>query len=112
LDIAGNGSVGQAINNSGAVIGYSYTDANDMGNCQHAFVWQDGHAAYLDAFGGSFSRPFGINDSGLIIGVADDPDGNRHAVLWQPIPEPSSLLALAGGMGCAAAMVRRRRRRC
>jgi hypothetical protein len=48
-----------------------------------------------------FNRPFGINDNGLIIGLAQDPLhwNLGKAYLLTPIPEPCTLVLLAlGGM--------------
>lgn len=53
----------------------------------------------------------GINDSGWIVGRAYDSSGIPRPLLWTPVPEPTSLAALALGLvplGLAA--VRRRRR--
>lgn len=52
-----------------------------------------------------------INDSGQIAGTIFDQATNTYstAVLWQPVPEPSSLLALIGGLGYLGAFLKRRR---
>ena len=41
----------------------------------------------------------GTNDNGWIVGYSTDALGFEHAVLWMPVPEPSSILALLCGIG-------------
>jgi uncharacterized membrane protein len=55
----------------------------------------------------SWSCAYAIDDIGNIVGCAEDDLGNRHAILWQIVPEPatSSLLPVAG-----LAVLRRRRK--
>ncbi len=51
-----------------------------------------------------------INDNGQIAGtILDQTTNTRNAVLWQPVPEPSSLVALACGLVGILAQVRKRR---
>lgn len=51
-----------------------------------------------------------INNNGQIVGGATI-DGCTVAVLWQPVPEPSSLLALLCGLGSTCVLTRRSLRR-
>jgi hypothetical protein len=51
------------------------------------------------------SKAIGIDSYGNIIGLVSNGD-STHAVLWQPIPEPATLLLL----GLGAAIVRKRHR--
>ncbi len=74
-----------AVNRDGQIVGFSW-----QGNqIDSAYLWQNGQAIDLDA-GYSVSCAYSINDSGWIVGIADYGQG----VLWQPVPEPSSLVAL------------------
>lgn len=71
-----------------------------------AVVWDaDGSFTVLDT---SLSSAYSINDIGQIVGSVSLPQGHSRAMLWQPVPEPSSLVALAGGLG-GLALIRRRR---
>lgn len=48
-----------------------------------------------------------INNSGWIVGITDLNDS--QAVLWQPVPEPSSFAALIGGLASIVGFALRRR---
>lgn len=50
-----------------------------------------------------------INNRGCIIGSGHNVDGTTHSLLLTPVPEPTSLLVLASGLGLLAPLVRRRR---
>jgi hypothetical protein len=44
---------------------------------------------------GAFSQAHGVDESGNIIGWARHiPSGANHAVLWAPVPEPSTVFLL------------------
>jgi hypothetical protein len=72
------------------------------GGSTHALLW-DGSAAstvdlhpYLTGLdpGFTFSSAYGIDDNGMIVGRASRDGITGYAVLWTPIPEPSSLVLL------------------
>ena len=50
-----------------------------------------------------------INDAGVVVGYSYL-NGSFRAILWTPIPEPSSLAALLAGLAGFGAVMRRRRR--
>jgi hypothetical protein len=60
----------------------------------------------LGADGWWYAYAYSINDAGQIVGESD-----HHATLWEPVPEPSSILALAAGLAGAGGLALRRRRR-
>jgi len=98
------GNAAYGINNLGQIVG-------ELGG--RAVLWNaDGSvAADLDSFlGGEYgSGASAINDNGWVVGYRLDEYGNQQAVLWEPVPEPSSILTLAGGMLCLAGLLKRRR---
>jgi len=71
-----------------------------------AFV-HDGLQMYnLGTLGGLFSAAYGINDLGQIVGRAQTASGQTHAVLWNPVPEPTTILLF--GQGVLIVLLRRR----
>lgn len=91
-----------AINDAGLIVGYG-TATNGL---EHAFVWDNGVFSDLGALQNE-SYACGINKNGLIVGVSDG-----QAVLWTPVPEPTSIPLLVGGIaGLTGFAVRRRKKR-
>ena len=84
------------INDSGVVLGQAR-----IGGVQMVVTWSQAGGYTVAGKGEAYA----INNSGWIAGVSDIND--PHALVWEPVPEPSSLLALAGGLGCLAALCRR-----
>ena len=76
----------------------------------HAVLWDaDGSIVDLSQYVGEcdYSVAAVINDHGWIVGTVYAPGGDIFAAVWEPVPEPSSLLALIGGMGCLTVALRR-----
>ena len=89
------------INEAGWVVGNLGTNATMWG--------PDGSQVSLSAFlpSAESSCAYAINDTGWIVGCATL-NGLTQAVVWQPVPEPSSILALFAGVVGMGALVRRR----
>jgi probable HAF family extracellular repeat protein len=64
----------------------------------HAFLWTEtGGMQALGGIGGTFSRAYGINDSGQIVGAASLPDStNWHACMWTEFVGIQDLGTLGG----------------
>ena len=77
----GCGSIAQAINRFGQVVGYSCTSAN---NPTYAFIWSK--TTGMKNLGtlprGGVSYAFAINDLGQVAGGSDCGTGCHHAALW------------------------------
>lgn len=124
-----------AINSAGKIVGYSgnhavcwgidgvpvdlgiasVSDINDQGlivgqRDGSAQLWNaDGAAIELPSLvDGGWASAFGINKLGQVVGSASLADGHTHAVLWQPLPEPSAIMVLICGLGILAGHAGRR----
>lgn len=79
--IGGSYSIGQGVNNSNKVVGYStYTTQNDH---VHAFIW-DSISGMLDlgALGGTDSYARDINNNNEVVGEIILTNGITHAFIW------------------------------
>ena len=77
--LGGANSYGIALNDSGAVVGYSSTSSGQP----HAFVFQNGAMRDLGTLGGEYSYAYGINNAGNVVGgswIAGDTAS--HAFLY------------------------------
>jgi probable HAF family extracellular repeat protein len=70
------------LNNNGDVVGYGQSPSGV--HLDTAILWRGGAAIDLGRFpGGTFSRAYGINDHGQIVGEGNLLDGGPvHALLW------------------------------
>lgn len=93
----GHHSSAGGINNQGQVIGNSMYIPGDPS--LHAFVWnQTDGMLDLGLLGGTMSKALDINNNGVIVGLFHDENDLEHIALWQPVPEPSSILVLIAGL--------------
>ncbi len=90
------------INNTGAIVGQS----GDL----KAFLYSNGVMQVLPDLGGT-AAALGINDSGVIVGLAVTMSGEQHAVYWDLLPEPGGLTALGAMLAGFGAAVRGSQRR-
>ena len=111
--IGGDYSQASGINDEGDVVGESdYDAAQDA----HAFLYTGGQMVDLNSVIDPNSRwtlvnADAINDNGQIVGIGFSPNGDEHAFLLTPTPEPSTfvLLAVAGCSLLIFGLYRRRR---
>lgn len=69
----------EAINNSGIVVGYSYTDIPNSAFL--GFIWSKGKMTAVGTLGGSLSQAFAVNNVGQVTGIAYLPSGLAHAFI-------------------------------
>ena len=98
-------STAYGINKSGAIVG-----SCDTAEGTFAILWQpDGAPVGLGWLAGDVGGvAYGINDLGQIAGCSVDYFGDPRAVVWDPIPEPASVLAVVAGLVALAPRLRRR----
>lgn len=102
-------SFGADVNSAAAVVGWNEGGANG----EEGFLWtaQDGMLSFntllLGAPGWQVQRARSINDLGYVVANAVDSNGQVHAVLLVPVPEPSTWAVMLAGL-LATFIVRRR----
>ena len=85
-------SFATAINRHGQIVGSSmpHVEAEPpLENERHAILWEHRKMIDLGTFPGArltVSHAAGINNRGQIVGYAETPSGQRHAVLWTRLP--------------------------
>lgn len=93
-------SVAWDINNNREVVG---TSSPGTGTGVNGFYWANGvmydlNDLLVNSSGYTIATALAINNVGQIAGSAIAPDGNRHAILLTPVPEPSNAALLAFGV--------------
>lgn len=86
-------SSASGINDPGQVVGSSWTSSG----AYSAFYWDAGSVTILEGLGGD-TLAYGISNSGWIVGRSRSTDNKTYAVIWEPVPEPSSLITLIIGV--------------
>lgn len=93
---------------------YTGSYINDVGQIVGEALFSDGYHVILWNPDGSIldlgaGQPFALNDRGVVIGWWNDTsNGSTHSILWQPVPELSSILSLLFGLGGVLLKTRRR----
>jgi len=84
---------GRAINNHGAIAGYSVVNQFGQGM---AFLWREGEMRLLGSLGGSDSEAFGLNESNVVVGASltRPLDGSYHSFIWTEAEGMQDLNAL------------------
>jgi probable HAF family extracellular repeat protein len=104
---AGTGAYGQAVNDSGAMVGSFWAPNSQGGATVHAFLYQDGHMVDLGALlGTSSSVALGINSLNQVVGTyTSAPDSNR-AFLYQngTMSDLNTLIPVSAGLSLTQAV--------
>lgn len=97
-------SVAKSINSDGWAVGYSDGASNVSGD-ERATLWRNGNATDLNsldavlASGWKLYSATQINDSGQIIGMGINPNGNFYqGFLLSPVPEPATFSFMLLGL--------------
>ena len=106
-DLGAAGAIASGIADSGEVVGW----VRDNTGREQAFLWDQSAGMRILGTPPGYvaSHALAINEFGWIVGCVWDANGYYSAV-WEPVPEPSSLLALLCGVGALGGAMWRRRR--
>lgn len=88
-----------AINNAGAVVGWSAS--GDFGGPRQAFLWRDGRLQNLGSLGGGYSEALGLNERGDVVGQSSNAAGRKRPFLWRDGHMQDVAASLGAGEGRA-----------
>lgn len=100
LTALGGNSSADAVNNRGQIVGWTLLQSDGL----RAMLFDptgSGNNLNLGTLGGDRSDAFSINDSGQIVGGADDISGQHHATLFDPTSKNIDLRTLGGQQSAA-----------
>lgn len=83
--LGGETTIAVALNDSGLIVGYA--GLRTYPRTTHAVVWRDGQPTDLGTFGGTYSFCSGVNNKGVVVGMAAASDPEHlydiyHIFLW------------------------------
>ena len=99
--LGGANTYGEGINSAGHVVGFSEVTPG----VDHGFRWVDadanghvnpGELVDLGTLGGTNSRAWAINDSGIVAGESETADGHTHAFIYNDLAGMVDLGTLGG----------------
>jgi probable HAF family extracellular repeat protein len=110
--LGGDTSIALSINDAGVVVGEASTTAAIIKlkwgwtyRMRHAFIWtREKGMEDLGTLGGEESSALAINNSGMVVGVADTKNGGSHAFLWTRERGMEDLGTLGGDYSSAIAI--------
>ncbi len=71
------------VNEHGTIVGNFAIDEDTEDASGHAFIWRRGHVDRLPGIGGDTEFVRRINEHGVAVGSAQDPDGREQPVEWR-----------------------------
>ena len=103
-------SEASGINKNGDVVGTVLSATRT-----YAFMYHGGQVLDLNSLidpslGWSLAGAYDINDSGQVVGMGINSLGQPHSFLLTPVPEPSGIVSLLGGICGSAGIILKRRR--
>ena len=102
------------MNSTSQVVGFSYLSGDNFAD---AFLYSSGvlydlnNLVVPNTFMTTLTSASSISDKGFITGYGTGSDGDTHAFLLTPIPEPATIVSLGTGLLASFGFLLRRRRR-